>query len=137
LTIVWSLPEHREAQRTERDAATERFGRLPLKARAKPDRGAETAASIYRRRRLSGGKLAAASERCEARSPRAHGSCIAVLCEGPRRENVMLYTIAVILLVLWVLGLVTGYTIGAFIHVLLVIAVVLLLVGLVTGRRVV
>jgi hypothetical protein len=49
----------------------------------------------------------------------------------------MLYTIAVILLVLWVLGLVTGYTIGAFIHVLLVIAVVLLLVGLVTGRRVV
>ena len=49
----------------------------------------------------------------------------------------MLYTIAVILLVLWVLGLVTGYTIGAFIHVLLVIAVVLLLVGLVSGRRVV
>ena len=49
----------------------------------------------------------------------------------------MLYTIAVILLVLWLLGLVTGYTIGAFIHVLLVIAVVLLLVGLVSGRRVV
>lgn len=49
----------------------------------------------------------------------------------------MLYTIAVILLILWVLGLVSGYTIGAFIHALLVIAVVLLLVGLVTGRRVV
>ncbi|MEQ1694095.1 MAG: lmo0937 family membrane protein [Gemmatimonas sp.] len=49
----------------------------------------------------------------------------------------MLYTIAVILLVLWLLGLVTGYTIGAFIHVLLVIAVVLFLVGLVSGRRVV
>jgi len=49
----------------------------------------------------------------------------------------MLYTIAVILLVLWLLGLVSGYTIGAFIHVLLVIAVVLLLVGLVSGRRVV
>lgn len=49
----------------------------------------------------------------------------------------MLYTIAVILLILWLLGLVGGYTIGAFIHVLLVIAVVLLLVGLVTGRRVV
>lgn len=49
----------------------------------------------------------------------------------------MLYTIAVILLVLWALGLVTGYTIGAFIHVLLVIAIVLLLVGLVSGRRVV
>ena len=49
----------------------------------------------------------------------------------------MLYTIAVILLVLWLLGLVSGYAIGAFIHVLLVIAVVLLLVGLLSGRRVV
>jgi uncharacterized protein DUF5670 len=47
----------------------------------------------------------------------------------------MLYTIAVVLLILWLLGLVSGYTIGAFIHVLLVIAVVLFLVGLVTGRR--
>ena len=49
----------------------------------------------------------------------------------------MLYTIAVVLLVLWLLGLVSGYTIGAFIHVLLVVAVVLLVVGLVSGRRVV
>ena len=47
----------------------------------------------------------------------------------------MLYTVAVILLILWLLGFVSGYTIGAFIHVLLVIAVVLLLVGLVSGRR--
>jgi len=47
----------------------------------------------------------------------------------------MLYTIAVVLLVLWALGLVSGYTIGAFIHVLLVIAVMLFLVGLITGRR--
>ena len=47
----------------------------------------------------------------------------------------MLYTIAVVLLVMWLLGLVTGYTIGAFIHVLLVIAVTLFLVGLITGRR--
>ena len=47
----------------------------------------------------------------------------------------MLYTIAVILLVLWLLGMVSGYAIGAFIHVLLVIAVVLVLVQLVTGRR--
>jgi hypothetical protein len=49
----------------------------------------------------------------------------------------MLYTIAVVLLVLWLLGLVSGYTIGSFIHVLVVIAVVLFLVGLVTNRRVV
>ncbi len=49
----------------------------------------------------------------------------------------MLYTIAVVLLLLWLLGLISGYTIGAFIHVLLVIAVVLLLVQVVSGRRVV
>ena len=49
----------------------------------------------------------------------------------------MLYTIAVILLIMWLLGLVSGYTIGAFIHVLLVVALVLFLIGLVSGRRVV
>jgi len=48
----------------------------------------------------------------------------------------MLYTLAVVLLILWLLGMVSGYTIGAFIHVLLVIAVVLVLVQLITGRRV-
>lgn len=48
-----------------------------------------------------------------------------------------MYTIAVILLVMWLLGLMTGYTIGAFIHVLLVIAIVLFLVGWLGGRRVV
>lgn len=49
----------------------------------------------------------------------------------------MLYTIAVVLLILWLLGLVSGYTIGSFVHILLVFAVVLFLVGLVSGRRVV
>lgn len=49
----------------------------------------------------------------------------------------MLYTIAVVLLVLWLLGLVSGYTIGAFIHLLLVVAIVLVLVQFITGRRVV
>jgi len=48
----------------------------------------------------------------------------------------MLQTLAVVLLVLWLLGLVSGYTIGSFIHVLVVVAVVLVLVGLVSGRRV-
>lgn len=47
----------------------------------------------------------------------------------------MLYTIAVILLVMWLLGMVSGYTIGNFIYILLVIALVLFLVGLVSGRR--
>ena len=49
----------------------------------------------------------------------------------------MLFTIAVILLVLWLLGLVSGYTMGNFIYVLLVIALVLFVAGLVSGRRVV
>ena len=49
----------------------------------------------------------------------------------------MLYTMAVVLLVLWLLGLVGGYTLGAFVHILLVIAVVLFLAGFVSGRRVV
>ena len=48
----------------------------------------------------------------------------------------MLYTIAVILLIMWLLGFVGIYTIGAFVHVLLVAAIVLFLVGFVSGRRV-
>jgi len=48
----------------------------------------------------------------------------------------MLYTIAVILLVAWLLGLVGVYTVGAFVHVLLVVAIVLFVVGLLNGRRI-
>jgi hypothetical protein len=47
----------------------------------------------------------------------------------------MLWTIAVVLLVLWALGLVTGYTMGSFIHILLVIAVIIVLVRIIQGRR--
>jgi hypothetical protein len=47
----------------------------------------------------------------------------------------VLYTIAVILLVLWLLGLVSGTTIGGFVHVLLVIAVIMVLLQLISGRR--
>lgn len=47
----------------------------------------------------------------------------------------MLYILAVILLVAWLLGIVGVYTVGAVIHVLLVIAVVLFLIGMLTGRR--
>ena len=47
----------------------------------------------------------------------------------------MLYTIAVILIILWLLGLVTGYTIGSFIHILLVLAVIMILVNLISGRK--
>ena len=48
----------------------------------------------------------------------------------------MLYTIAVVLIVLWLLGLVSSYTMGGFIHVLLVIAIVIVLLNLIQGRRV-
>jgi hypothetical protein len=47
----------------------------------------------------------------------------------------MLYTIAVVLIILWLLGLVSAYTLGGFIHVLLVIAVVMILINLLSGRR--
>jgi len=49
----------------------------------------------------------------------------------------MLWTIFVIMLILWLLGLVSGYTLGGFIHILLVIAVVVLILRLISGRRVV
>jgi hypothetical protein len=48
----------------------------------------------------------------------------------------MLYTIAVILLILWLLGFLTTFTMGGFIHILLVIAIVMILVRVITGRRV-
>jgi len=47
----------------------------------------------------------------------------------------MLYTIAVVLVILWLLGLVTSYTIGGFIHVLLVIAIVVVLLRIIGGRK--
>lgn len=47
----------------------------------------------------------------------------------------MLYTIAVILLILWLLGLVTSTTIGGFVHVLLVIAIIVVLLQVINGRR--
>jgi hypothetical protein len=47
----------------------------------------------------------------------------------------MLWTIAVVLLILWVLGLVSSYTMGGFIHILLVIAVIVVLLNIIEGRR--
>jgi hypothetical protein len=54
----------------------------------------------------------------------------------PQRSPSMLETIAIILIVLWLLGMVSGYTMGNFIYILLVIAIVLFLVRLISGRRV-
>lgn len=47
----------------------------------------------------------------------------------------MLYTIALILIIAWLLGLVSGYTMGNFIHILLVIAIIMILVRLIQGRK--
>jgi fatty acid desaturase len=55
--------------------------------------------------------------------------------EVTTKEAIMLWTIFVVLLVLWALGFVSGYAIGGFIHLLLVIAVVVLLIQLIQGRR--
>jgi len=50
-------------------------------------------------------------------------------------ENSMLWTICVVLMVLWLLGLVTSYTMGGLIHILLAIAIIVFLVGVIQGRR--
>ena len=54
-----------------------------------------------------------------------------------KRGYPMLYTIAMILVVLWLLGLVTSYTLGGFIHLLIVIAVIVVLLRIISGRKVV
>ena len=51
------------------------------------------------------------------------------------REHHMLYTIAVVLIILWLLGMVTSYTINGFIHILLVVAIIMILVNIISGRR--
>jgi hypothetical protein len=50
-------------------------------------------------------------------------------------DNVMLWTIFTILLVLWLLGVVTGYTINGFIHILLVVAIAVILIRVIQGRK--
>jgi hypothetical protein len=54
-----------------------------------------------------------------------------------QKEDYMLYTIAMVLIVLWLLGLVTGTVMGGFVHVLLVIAIIMILLRLISGRKVV
>lgn len=51
-----------------------------------------------------------------------------------RKEYPMLYTIAVVLIILWLLGLVTTFTMGGFIHILLVVAIVMILLRVISGR---
>jgi hypothetical protein len=61
---------------------------------------------------------------------------VAIWPQGYSSSNHMLETIAIILIVLWLLGLVSSYTMGGFIHILLVIAIVIVLVRVIGGRKV-
>jgi hypothetical protein len=55
----------------------------------------------------------------------------------PQKEKTMLWTIAVILLVLWLFGMVGSAAIGSFIHILLILAVIMILINIIQGRRIV
>jgi hypothetical protein len=84
---------------------------------------------------LSGLKQQHAPEAAGGLRPSAHTAQYCCRMMRATKENHMLYTIAVVLVILWALGLVTAYTMGGFIHVLLVIAVVVVLLRLISGRN--
>jgi hypothetical protein len=54
---------------------------------------------------------------------------------GEQKENVMLWTIAMVLAVLWLLGMVSANTMGGFVHILLILAVAVILINVIQGRR--
>jgi hypothetical protein len=64
-----------------------------------------------------------------------YGDAIAGGGSTVRKEDQMLWTIAVILIILWLLGLVSSYTMGGLIHILLVIAIIVIIFGFISGRR--
>jgi hypothetical protein len=66
------------------------------------------------------------------RSAQTPATGLTTLCE----EDAMLQTIAVVLIILWLLGMVGSYTMGGFIHILLVVAIVMILLRIIQGRRV-
>jgi hypothetical protein len=70
------------------------------------------------------------------RAKAARDDVAQTLSSAGNRRRTLLQTIAVILVVLWLLGFVTSYTMGGFIHILLVVAVVMILVRIIQGRRV-
>jgi hypothetical protein len=92
--------------------------------------------------RQAGGNSLSVSYRTDSGAARAHALNMGTACSAIPADHsfkgtlTMLYTIAVILLVLWALGLVSGTTVGGFVHVLLVIAVIMVLLQLISGRRV-
>ncbi len=69
-------------------------------------------------------------------SSRAHRTGTQPRRPGGATENRMLYTLAIILLILWLVGLVTSYTAGGLLHILLVVAIVMVVIQLFSGRRI-
>jgi hypothetical protein len=70
-----------------------------------------------------------------ARFPRKRAAACDERCSTTERNVTMLWTIAILLLVMWLLGMITSYTLSGFIHILLVVAVIVVLVRLIQGRR--
>jgi hypothetical protein len=64
------------------------------------------------------------------------GAAAILYYQRNRRIHIMLYTLAVILIVLWLLGVITSYTMGGFVHILLVIAIVVVLLRVIRGQKV-
>jgi hypothetical protein len=81
------------------------------------------------------GKRSVATAEAQARVLRPVATHAFIRERRHREEATMLWTIFVILLVLWLLGMVTSYTLGGFIHLLLVIAVVVVLIRIIQGRK--
>jgi hypothetical protein len=81
------------------------------------------------------GVCASAQKTARARRTVAGASGVKTLILESGRDSIMLYTIAVVLIILWLLGLVTSTTMGGFIHVLLIIAAVVILLRIINGRR--
>ena len=72
---------------------------------------------------------------CDSRLRSAHDQGMVKIDRNEEENMDLLWTLAVILLVLWLLGLVTSYTLGGFIHVLLVVALIVVLIRVIQGRR--
>jgi hypothetical protein len=72
---------------------------------------------------------------CFHGAEKLYKTSMCAVIEAKRREPEMLWTIFVILLVLWLVGVVSSYTLGGFIHILLLLALVTLVLNLVSGRR--
>ena len=87
---------------------------------------------------MCAGEHSASTPNVRSRTDMRPGAGYAAVSYEPlhAKATIMLYTVAVILLILWVLGMVSSYTMGGLIHVLLVVALVVVLVNFISGRRV-